>query len=304
MRWEKIGRIFDPVSLNELGLTAALMPIVKILDEEGLIRVYFAPRDKEGKSQMRFFEINMDDPSKILKISETPLLLPGNLGAFDDSGVTPGSIVDTPDGSYLFYTGWSRTMTVPTCNSIGIAKMKADGSFERLFDGPVMTRTPLEGYSCASPFVMYEMERFRMWYASIDQWDLQESGEVKHFYNIKYAESFDGINWDRKTQIAINYENDDEYAFGRPFVMRCGDSYKMWYCFRGSYYKIGYAESEDGFNWKRIDNSGFGLKPSLTGWDEEMVAYPFVFKYKKTNYMLYNGNGYGKTGIGLAKLCF
>ena len=33
-----------------------------------------------------------------------------------------------------------------------------------------------------------------------------------------------------------------------------------------------------------------------------MQAYPHVFKHKKNLYMLYNGNGYGKTGIALAKL--
>jgi hypothetical protein len=33
-----------------------------------------------------------------------------------------------------------------------------------------------------------------------------------------------------------------------------------------------------------------------------MLAYPFVFDYRGKRYMLYNGNGYGKTGIGLAAL--
>ena len=33
-----------------------------------------------------------------------------------------------------------------------------------------------------------------------------------------------------------------------------------------------------------------------------MVCYPYVFEYNDKLYMLYNGNGYGKTGIGLAVL--
>ena len=33
-----------------------------------------------------------------------------------------------------------------------------------------------------------------------------------------------------------------------------------------------------------------------------MMAYPYVFEHGGDRYMLYNGNGYGKTGIGLAVL--
>lgn len=33
-----------------------------------------------------------------------------------------------------------------------------------------------------------------------------------------------------------------------------------------------------------------------------MVCYPFLFEHDGTLYMLYNGNGYGRTGFGLAAL--
>ena len=33
-----------------------------------------------------------------------------------------------------------------------------------------------------------------------------------------------------------------------------------------------------------------------------MIEYPFVFDHDGSRYMLYNGNGYGKTGFGLAVL--
>jgi len=33
-----------------------------------------------------------------------------------------------------------------------------------------------------------------------------------------------------------------------------------------------------------------------------MVEYPFVFDHKGGRYMLYNGNGYGRTGFGIAVL--
>ena len=75
----------------------------------------------------------------------------------------------------------------------------------------------------------------------------------------------------------------------------------MWYSHRGGAYRIGYAESEDGKSWERMDNT-VGITTSASGWDSEMIEYPYVFDHKGTRYMLYNGNGYGKTGFGLAAL--
>lgn len=78
----------------------------------------------------------------------------------------------------------------------------------------------------------------------------------------------------------------------------------MWYSFRGNRdkYRIGYAFSEDGFDWHANYENGPVVFKSSDGWDSEMVCYPHVFSHEGTKYMLYNGNGYGKTGIGLAVL--
>jgi hypothetical protein len=75
----------------------------------------------------------------------------------------------------------------------------------------------------------------------------------------------------------------------------------MWYSYRGESYRIGYAESHDGIQWTRRDEEA-GIEVSDGGWDSEMICYPCVFDHEGQRYMLYNGNGYGKTGIGLAVL--
>ena len=296
--WRKLGRIFDPACLGGDGLSAALLPVARVLDAEaGLVRVFHSPRDRSHRSQVRSFDFNVSNPGSTRELSPSALLTPGKTGAFDDAGVTLGSLVSAPGHHYLFYTGWNLTVSVPFNNSIGIAEYR-DGAFHRLGDGPVMTRTLREPYSCASPFVIHENGRFRMWYASMDRWQEEPSG-VRHHYNIKYCESADGTNWSRQGVVAIDYEKPGEYAFGRPFVLREGGGYKMWYSFRGDSYRIGYATSPDGMTWERQDERA-GIDVSPAGWDSEMIEYPWVFDAAGKRYMLYNGNGYGKTGIGLA----
>ncbi len=73
----------------------------------------------------------------------------------------------------------------------------------------------------------------------------------------------------------------------------------MWYSYKGANYRIGYAESDDGLVWRRLD-SQVGIDVSSSGWDSEMIEYAYVFEHGGTKYMLYNGNDYGRDGIGLA----
>lgn len=134
---------------------------------------------------------------------------------------------------------------------------------------------------------------------------MEEAGQVKHYYHIKYDESADGIQWYRKPQVAIDFQYENEYAISRPCVLKEEGTYKMWYSYRagplGSTYRIGYAESLDGHAWVRKDEQVL-LEPSERGWDSTMIEYPYVFDHNGRHYMLYNGNDFGKTGIGLAVL--
>src|SRR5690606_8444804 len=157
-----------------------------------------------------------------------------------------------------------------------------------------------EPHFCATPCVLIDDGKWKMWYLSCTEW-LIEGGKPKHKYHIKYAESVDGVIWDRKGIVAVDYANPHEYAISRPSVIKDGDKWRMWYSYRGDRYRVGYAESEDGEKWSRLDHA-VGIDISSDGWDSEMIEYPFVFDHAGSRYMLYNGNGYGKTGFGLAVL--
>ena len=53
-----------------------------------------------------------------------------------------------------------------------------------------------------------------------------------------------------------------------------------------------------GLHWERHDEQA-GISSS-GDWDSEMQAYPSVFDDAGTRYLLYNGNDYGRTGVGWA----
>ncbi|MDP3921448.1 MAG: hypothetical protein Q8R76_11660 [Candidatus Omnitrophota bacterium] len=299
MKWVKKGLIFELQSKLPWMTTHAAIPFA---DQDGdHCRVYFSARDKDGRAQIGFFGIDFRNPEKLIGVSEKPVLSLGSLGTFDDRGLTTSWIVNHGGRKYQYYSGWSLGVTVPFYLAIGLAVSDDRGkTFQKVSEGPILARSEKDPYLTASPCVLIENGIWRMWYVSGMKWELG-SGKPKHYYHIRYAESRDGVHWDRRGVVCIDFKSPDEYAIARPCVLKDEDGYKMWYSYRGESYRIGYAESEDGIKWTRKDDEA-GIDVSTAGWDSEMIEYPFVFDHGSKRYMLYNGNGYGKTGIGLAEL--
>jgi hypothetical protein len=299
MKWQKLGLLFCPSGETPWMQSHAAVPIAESLGDE-LFKIYFSSRDEFNRSYTGYTIIDITRPNQILELSTIPVLAPGKLGEFDDSGAMATWLTSYQNKSYLYYIGWNLGVTVPFRNSIGLSISTQSDGFVRYAKGPIVDRSLHEPHFCASCCVIFDDEMWRMWYLSCVGWRVRH-GKPEHSYHIKYAESSDGISWKRDGLVAINFIDDKEYAISRPSVIRDSEMWKMWYSYRGDAYKIGYAESYDGIKWERLD-AQVGISVSSTGWDSEMIEYPFVFDHKDQRYMLYNGNGYGKTGFGLAVL--
>lgn len=298
MTWHKLGRVFCPSGEVAWMHSHAAVPVAEAVKDD-LYRIYFSSRDASNRSFTGYVMIDLNEPDRILDISREPVLVPGALGEFDDSGAMATWLTQQGGERWLYYIGWNLGVTVPFRNSIGLAVSKDGGPFVRRFDGPIVDRSMTEPHFCASCCVIpgAGSDIWRMWYLSCTGWELRQ-GKLKHKYHIKYAESDDGMHWRREGVVAIDYLDAEEYAISRPSVVHDNDGWKMWFSSRGASYRIAYAESEDGRHWRREAHAGIDV--STDGWDSEMIEYPFVFDHKGRRYMLYNGNGYGKTGFGLA----
>ena len=85
MKWKKLGQVFCPDNQFPWMKTHAANPIAEALGD-GLFRVYFTSRDEKNRSSIGSLEFDIRDPLKIKNISDKPLVAPGELGLFDDSG--------------------------------------------------------------------------------------------------------------------------------------------------------------------------------------------------------------------------
>src|SRR6266581_5686620 len=299
MRWRKLGQVFQPADNYPWMRSHASNPVAEHRGAD-VFRVYFSSRDEHNRSSIGWLEIDLRRPLEILQLAARPLVAPGPAGAFDDSGASMGCLVAAPDGArYLYYVGWNLGVTVPWRNSIGLAiSVSADAPFEKYSPAPILDRSRSDPYSVSYPSILREGGAWRMWYGSNLSWGANRE-DMLHV--IKYAGSRDGKQWTPGEGVALELHAGAEHALSRPCVLKENGRYRMWYSYRSAAYRIGYAESTDGRVWIRDDDAA-GIGVSASGWDCESIEYPHVFDHAGARYMLYNGNGFGRTGFGLAVL--
>lgn len=309
MGWIKQGRIFIPDQHLSWSTSHAQLPVADPLIENNRLRIYFSTRNENNKTLPAWVEVKADAPTEIIAQSEGPLLDLGKPGTFDDSGVMPSCIVNHAGKKYMYYIGWNVRTTIPYHNSVGLAISEDNGNtWQRYSEGPLWDRNTVEPFFSGTSCVLIdEQNSWRNWYLSCTEWR-EVNGKMEPRYNIKYATSSDGIHWNRNGHVAIDYKNDEEAGLVSATVVKVDGKWHMWYAYRGidgyrtdisQSYRIGYASSDDGIAWQRQDEAS-GIDVSPEGWDSEMICYPHVVNVNGKYVMLYNGNGFGKSGFGYA----
>lgn len=310
-KWNKKGLIFSPNGKQDWMYTHAQIPFP--VDFGNFLRVYFATREKYTGTQVRafggFVDLDKNNLKHVIRVSDKPLVGLGGLGEFDEHGSMPCSVVKNGAEYYLYYVGWQRRIGVHYDWEIGLAKSKDGAHFTRVAKGPLMGPTLEEPYLNSTPIV-YKLadDNWHMFYHTGKTW-IKEGDRLESQYVIKHATSKDGITWDRNNEgvLPLKVKNECQTS---PSIFEKDGKYHMVFCYREGLdfredrdksYRIGYASSDDLFNWER-DDSQAGIDVSDEGWDSQMIEYPHVTKINGKYIMFYCGNHFGKEGFGYAEL--
>lgn len=303
MKWRKQGLIYSPSFEKGWRNNSALTP-TPIQLNDSIIRLYAAFRDEGGIGRIGFVDVDSNNPSNLIKISDTPVLDIGQSGMFDDNGVILGDVVRVKNKFYMYYVGFQLVKKVKFLAFSGLAISDLEGeNFVRYSETPVLDRNNEGKYIRAIHSVIYEDNKFKIWYAVGNGWE-NINGVNYPQYDINYTESDDGIHiFSGKKVVQVDKTN-SEYRIGRPRVYKTNDQYIMNFTYGTSdgRYMAGQAESKDGLIWKRYDEN-FGIYLSKEGWDSRHLSYPCVLTTNQgKTFMFYNGNDMGRDGFGYAVL--
>lgn len=315
-KWKKYGKIFSPCEVKDRPWLKEFAQAPSVLFFEDFIRVYFScrpPIDKNGQyvSYSAFVDFSNNGLFEVLRISENPVLKLGELGAFDEFGTYPVSVIREEEQIRCYYAGWTRCESVPFNVAIGCGISEDNGeTFTKIGPGPVLSYTLSEPFVISGPKVRRFNNTWYLFYIAGTKWILENS-KPEPVYRIRMATSNDGINWEKHNKDIIETRIESDEAQASPDVFFYKGKYHMFFCYRYSKnyrgksngYRIGYAYSDNLVDWHR-DDKKVGIDISEEGWDSEMVSYPHVFELNGEIYMLYLGNEVGRYGFGLAKLDF
>jgi hypothetical protein len=299
MKWRKLGLLHAPDGRQAWARTHAMLPTPLMVSPE-VLRIYVAHLDERSVGRVGYVDVALSDPTRPLAASQQPILDIGEPGTFDDNGVVPSCVVRAEGRLLLYYYGFQLQTKIPYTIFTGLAASDTiDGPFRRLSRAPLLDRTDAELYLRSAPFVLREEERWRIWYVGGNKW-LRSDGKQLPLYALHHLASDDSARWPGAGAACLTPATPDEIGFGRPYVVRDAQGYRMWYSIRGrDSYRIGYAVSRDGLQWTRRDGD-VGIERSQSGWDSEMICFAAVVPGKDRWLMFYNGNGYGRTGVGVA----
>lgn len=297
--WKKLGLVFSAKGQFDWMRSHAAVPTPLHIGGDRY-RVFFSTRDSLSRSQVGFVEIDLNRPQDILAISEKPVLPIGDLGHFDCDGVYGTSLVRFGDELRFYYAGWNAGLRGVFYSAIGFAT-STDGLAFKKHPAPVMQRDVFDPWFCAAPFVLRYKDFWAMWYVSgLRLWHVpnEMDQEIRSTYTVKSAHSRDGVHWVRTDLVTLDLGEDTNIA--RCCVLNDDGRLKAWYPYVGKsgQYRIGYGEGEMYIRFDRKDSEA-GIDVG-DGWESDAVTYPYVFRHKGREYMLYNGNGFGRTGFGLA----
>ncbi|WP_427185187.1 hypothetical protein ACL598_09995 [Bordetella bronchialis] len=300
--WKKLGQLYAPPSGGrhpKLASHAANPLPVHI--EDDIYRIFFSGRDQHNRSSVGAVDVDIVRREVVAEHPE-PFFEYGAPGSFFADGVSIGNCYKVNGVRYILFMGWQNPADGHWRGDIGRLIVTPEATLELDASEPLMGSDATDPISLSYPWVLPKKPAgYDMWYGSTLAWDAG-NGEMLHV--IRHAYSDDGHHWHR-TGLAVPYELGQAQAFSRPTVVP-GEhgGFEMWFSYRsgsGEKYRIGYAKSDDGLRWA-LDLENSGISVSDQGWDSDMIEYPFVLDHAGGRYMLYNGNGYGKTGFGLAIL--
>ena len=297
---------------NMIGTPMSHVQSPAAIDFGDHYRMFFCSRkladSSGGNFVSKLFSIDLEKKSfRVLHSPKEEIVNVGDSGTFDEFGMTPVSAIFIENQLYLYYAGWSRSVSVPYTAAIGILiETHRDSSkFKRLFKGPVIPYDTDEPYLMGSPRVKQFNNKLYMFYVAGTRWD-DSSGSPEPTYKIRLAVSNDGQNW---SKIGRNLISDSIDAFecqAAPEVIRFGDGYLMLYSFRSSLrhdpkreYQIGMAYSKNLEEWKTLpaDLQTTAISPNISG-----TSYYNLVEDSGEIRVFYQLPGMGKEGVGTAIL--
>lgn len=305
--WRRHGLCVSLKPNHSWWVSHAQTPAVLKL-EPRLWRIYFNARNAANRLFPVAFDVDPEDGMRVVAEHLTPFLLNGPVGRYDHTGLGASCAIQVGEQIRLYTTGFHVREDVRFQTHIGLAHSDDGLAFAPTFDGPVRATGPFDPYFVSAPCVRAYADGFRMWYVSGTGWQ-EEGDSLEPEYDIRSCYSADGLLWETDSSLVLAASTVGAVGLARPWVTETPAGLKLWSSARGSafrhagkdaYRMFSQPLSSQGIAIGTIEHVEFENPPDSTDFDSWMQCYPCVVQHGTTEVMFYNGNDFGRDGIGWA----
>lgn len=208
---------------------------------------------------------SLDQGETWARVSSQPVLALGPPGSCDGATISSNCVLKVGGTWYSWYTGISQ---VPYLASVCLATSSDGIHWEKYPHNPVLSYNPhvrTDAFMVATPQVLHEDGVFKMWYNAKGYGEGNQPGE----YSICYAESLDGILWERcprQPVLGPSGSGWDGQMVEYPEVLNLDGTYHLWYSGNG-YGKLGHAQGRALASAVVETRTGAAPRPDAT-WSE------------------------------------
>ncbi len=264
---------------------------------KGLLRLFFSSRNGSQQSKIHFVDLDKNRTFFVLNSGKLNLEL-GPPGSFDEDGQMPSSIQKTGTNWSMYYIGWNRSLSVPYRLSIGLAQSKDLVNFEKISVGPILDRSTLNPFFVTTPYVNYINNKFRMYYSRGNSWK-KDGNSLESRYSLAYADSKDGITWENFR--SINFGDDQNFCMARPTPIGEHLLYSrrpvLDFRKKGNGYRIEIWRELEFLTYSKCE-----IKWSEESFVNSESSYAHPIEIEGEWYIFFNGEGFGKSGIHVARI--
>jgi hypothetical protein len=278
------------------------------------IYVYLSGRNSDNISHVNL--VCIDSAYNIKSISNRIFLHSDLPGTFDDEGVMPAQVIKYRSGYIMFYSGWNSRNTIPYHNATGIAFSSDLLKWTRLYQGPILDRTPHEPYLAVTPWVHKRTDGlYEMLYISGTGY-IRDDDRYEPVYTVKYAKSSEIMSWERFPDQVMPFQwTSDSICFSHPtfipldnmsfMVAACVRQSRDYRCGGSNSYKLVFGFTETLQKVHKLHFPKYDIPQTITNVQvnfQEMQAYPSFIRINDDILCFYNGNGFGRSGFGVARV--
>lgn len=315
-RRESANPIVPLGSAGAVNTHACMTPVVIPRGDEYWL--YFAGGDADNRRRVCLAKAPKDRPTEFTHVG--PILDLGGRDDFDARWMVCPRPFQVADKWYMIYTGlpesgWSEGLS-NSIKGLGMAESDDGLNWRKLGMNPTLTGDQFPQYPGNSSiggggppvYVDDAGQPHHRLYCSLPVGRPSDDLRIDQEKLAMVGHAADGRTWGDYRIIMRRREEltREDCASNYPVVWRDGDLFRCLYCSIGTRwgaYSISEAVSADGYHWDRGAGGDDNLSIAPTeddSWEGQMTCYPTLVREGRQMRVYYNGNGYGKTGIGTA----